>query len=33
MTEIDRWLDMLRKALAQNFDRLDGVCAAMKSEE
>ena len=33
MTEIDRWLDMLRKALAQNFDRLDGVLAAMKSEE
>src|SRR5947209_5620070 len=33
MTEIDRWLDMLRKALAKNYDRLDGVLAAMKSQE
>ena len=29
--EIDAWLDMLRKALAANYDRLDGVLAAMGS--
>lgn len=33
MTEIDQWLDMLRKALSANYDRLDGVLAAMKSEQ
>lgn len=27
--EIDAWLDMLRKGLAANYDRLDGVLAAM----
>lgn len=27
--EIDAWLDMLRKALSANYDRLDGVLAAM----
>lgn len=32
MTEIDQWLDMLRQALAKNYDRLDGVLAAMKTE-
>lgn len=29
---IDRWLDMLRKALEKNYDRLDSVLAAMNSE-
>jgi len=33
MTEIDKWLDMLRKALAANYDRLDDVLAAMKTKE
>ena len=28
--EIDRWLGMLRQALAQNYDRLDGVLAGMQ---
>ncbi len=27
--EIDAWLDMLRKGLSANYDRLDGVLAAM----
>jgi DNA-binding transcriptional ArsR family regulator len=30
ITEIDQWLDMLRKAMAKNYDRLDDVLAAMK---
>ena len=30
MDEIDRWLAQLRKALAANYDRLDGVLAAMQ---
>src|SRR6266851_6965844 len=30
---IDRWLAMLREALAKNYDRLDEVLAAMKTEE
>ena len=29
---VDRWLAMLRKALAKNYDRLDEVLAAMKTE-
>jgi DNA-binding transcriptional ArsR family regulator len=29
---IDRWLAMLREALARNYDRLDEVLAAMKTE-
>ena len=29
---IDRWLAMLREALAKNYDRLDEVLAAMKTE-
>jgi DNA-binding transcriptional ArsR family regulator len=29
---IDQWLEMLRKALAQNYDRLDQVLASMNSE-
>src|ERR1700709_1442825 len=32
MTEIDQWLGMLRQAFAKNYDRLDGVLAAMKTE-
>ena|SRR5215472_3858066 len=28
--EIDRWLGMLRQALAQNYDRLDGVLAGIE---
>jgi DNA-binding transcriptional ArsR family regulator len=31
--EIDRWLGMLRKALSANYDRLDDVLAAMKTEQ
>lgn len=27
---IDRWLEMLRKALAKNYDRLDHLLADMK---
>ena len=30
---IDRWLDMLRKALSKNYERLDAVLAAMNSNE
>ena len=30
ITAIDQWLAMLRQALAANYDRLDGVLAAMK---
>ena len=30
---IDRWLAMVREALAKNYDRLDEVLAVMKSEE
>ena len=29
---MDQWLAMLRKALEKNYDRLDGVLAAMQSE-
>ena len=29
---IDRWLDLLRKALAQNYDRLDKVVAEMEQQ-
>ena len=28
---MDQWLNMLRKALEKNYDRLDGVLAAMQS--
>ncbi len=31
ITEIDRWLAMLREALEANYSRLDGVLAAMDS--
>ena len=30
---VDRWLAMLRNALAKNYDRLDEVLAAMKTGE
>src|ERR1700731_4820361 len=30
---IDRWLAILREALAKNYDRLDEVLAAMQTEE
>jgi DNA-binding transcriptional ArsR family regulator len=30
---IDRWLAMLRDALAKNYDRLDEVLAGMKTEK
>lgn len=30
INEIDQWLDMLRQALATNYDRLDGVLAKMR---
>ena len=33
VTEIDQWLAMLREALAKNYNRLDDVLAAMKSEK
>lgn len=30
LDEIDQWLGMLRKALAKNYERLDGVLAGMQ---
>src|SRR5258707_10284275 len=30
ITEIDQWLDMLREALAKNYDRLDDVLTGMQ---
>ena len=33
ITEIDRWLGMLREALAANYDRLDDVLATMEPGE
>src|ERR1700751_5450805 len=33
IAEIDRWLAVLRDALAKNYDRLDEVLAAMKPWE
>lgn len=32
MSEIDRWLAMLRDALSKNYDRLDTLLAAMTAE-
>ncbi len=32
ITEIDQWLAMLRQALAANYDRLDGLLAAMNTD-
>jgi len=31
--EMDQWLNMLREALARNYDRLDQVLADMQSKE
>ena len=33
ISEIDQWLDMLRQALAKNYDRLDDVLAGMNSKK
>jgi DNA-binding transcriptional ArsR family regulator len=33
ISEIDQWLAMLRQALSANYDRLDDVLAAMKTEQ
>jgi DNA-binding transcriptional ArsR family regulator len=33
IAEIDRWLEMLRQALAANYDRLDQVLAAMNTNK
>jgi DNA-binding transcriptional ArsR family regulator len=33
ISEIDRWLDKLRQALAKNYDRLDDVLAGMQSKK
>ena len=33
ISEIDQWLDMLRQALAKNYDRLDDVLAGMDPKE
>jgi DNA-binding transcriptional ArsR family regulator len=33
VAEIDQWLAMLRQTLAANYNRLDDVLAAMKTEE
>jgi DNA-binding transcriptional ArsR family regulator len=33
VAEIDQWLGMLRRALAENYDRLDDVLSAMKPKK
>ena len=33
ISEIDRWIDKLRQALAKNYDRLDDVLAGMQSNK
>ena len=33
VAEIDQWLAMLRQALSANYNRLDDVLAAMKTDE
>jgi DNA-binding transcriptional ArsR family regulator len=33
VNEIDQWLAMLRQALSANYNRLDDVLAAMKTEQ
>jgi DNA-binding transcriptional ArsR family regulator len=33
VAEIDQWLGMLRQTLSANYNRLDDVLAAMKTEE
>ncbi|MDP3895916.1 MAG: metalloregulator ArsR/SmtB family transcription factor [Mesorhizobium sp.] len=32
LDDVDRWLAMLREALSRNYERLDGLLAAMESE-
>jgi DNA-binding transcriptional ArsR family regulator len=33
ISEVDQWLDVLRQALAKNYDRLDDLLAGMKPEK
>jgi DNA-binding transcriptional ArsR family regulator len=33
ISEIDQWLDVLRQALAKNYDRLDDLLAGMKPKK
>ena len=33
ISEIDQWLDMLRQALAKNYDRLDDLLAGMNPKK
>jgi DNA-binding transcriptional ArsR family regulator len=33
ISEIDQWLDVLRQALAKNYDRLDDLLAGMKPQK
>ena len=33
ISEVDRWLDKLRQALAKNYDRLDDVLIGMQSKK
>jgi DNA-binding transcriptional ArsR family regulator len=33
ISEIDQWLDVLRQALAKNYDRLDDVLAGMNPKK
>jgi len=33
ISEIDQWLDVLRQALAKNYDRLDDVLATMEPKK
>src|SRR6202030_3959599 len=33
ISEVDQWLDVLRQALAKNYDRLDDVLARMKPKK
>ena len=33
ISEIDQWLDMLRQALAKNYDRLDDVLAGLNPKK
>jgi len=32
LKEVDRWLDMLRKAMSQSYDRLDKILAEMQND-
>ncbi len=33
LSDVDRWLAMLRQALSANYDRLDALLAGMESEQ